>query len=403
MPAFKYLALDLKGRPRRGTVDAVDEWDAEKRLERMGLSVVRLTPVPVSRLARMIPRRVSLFDLAHLYDRLSDSLQVGLPLPAVLEEIARQVKNPRIREALEDLRLQVEEGRTLSQGMERHARIFDRLQVGIVRMGEVSGTLPGALRRLADFLSWQAEQKAQVRRALIYPLSIMAAVAVVTGIWVGYVLPQVSGLLVNMDIVLPAPTRVILAVSAFLQRWWPALTAALILSGAGFLLWSRTESGRLTLDKWLLHLPFLGPVLLHVAMCRLCVHFSMMLEAGMTVGTIFEILTGGALGNRYLEKDVARIHQEVLAGRTLYQAFSTSRIYPDLVLGGLRTGEMTGTLSETFRKLGAYYDKDVTRQMKALTAAFEPASLLLLGGVFGAIILAILLPLYDVFSKVRGF
>ncbi|SMC19031.1 type IV pilus assembly protein PilC [Desulfacinum hydrothermale DSM 13146] len=403
MPHFKYLAVDDHGRTTKGTIFAEDEWEAEARLERMALAVVRVVPARHREMPAFLARRVSLSELAHFYDRLSDSLGVGLPLATILEENSRNLRHPTLQRVLRSLRLQVEEGNTLAQAMEHHGAIFDSFQRSIVRMGELSGTLPRTLRQLADFLEWQAEQKAQVRRALVYPLVVLGVVFVVAIVWIGYVLPQVSAFLQDMDIPLPAATRFILNASAFLGSWWPLILGLLTAAAVGLAVWVRTETGKLIVSRLSLRIPVLGPLILKLAMCRLCTHFSLMLEAGMSVETIFETLCGGALGNRFLEKDLGRAHREVVAGRTLHEALSAKNIYPDLVLAAFRTGELTGNLSEALERLGQYYDKDVRRDVKALTALFEPASLILLGGTFGAVLLAILLPLYDVFSRIQGF
>ncbi len=402
MPRYKYLALDSGGKKHQGAVTASDENRAEFYLGKAGLTVVELNPESKSRLAFRLSRKVPIRELSGLYDRLSDTLQVGLPLLASISENAKLVKNATLAGALDHVKTLVEEGRLFSEAMGQHPRIFDRFQVAVVHMGEVSGTLPGTLRQLSDILTWQADQRAQLKRGLIYPLFIVGALTVVTAVWVGYVLPKVAGFLGSMDIALPAVTRVIIWVSSVFAVYWPLFAAFPIVLAILMAGWAKTDRGRLTLDRILLRLPYMGTVLRNAVVSRLSLNFSMMLEAGITLGTIFEILSSGALGNRYIEENLRRVYQRVLSGQSLYESFSEGREYPDLLLAGIRSGEMAGKLAETFRKSGVYYDKEVNRSIKAFSAALEPAAIVIMGGVFGIIILAILLPIYDIISSIQG-
>ncbi len=402
MPGYRYLALDADGKKHRGAVTAPDENRAELYLGRSGLTVVRLREETTRRFALKISRKVSLTDLAGLYDRLSDTLQVGLPLIASLSENAKLVKNTVLSRTIEHVRTLIEEGKLFSEAMGQHPRVFDRFQVAVIHMGEISGTLPGALRQLSDLLTWRVEQRSQLKRGLIYPIFIMGALTVVTAVWVGYVLPKVASFLKSMDITLPAITRIVIRISTIFAAYWPLFAAFPVVSILLIAAWSKTARGRFALDRFLLRLPYIGKILRNAVVSRLSLNFSMMFEAGITIGSIFEILSGGALGNRFIEQDLRLVHQRVLSGQSLYESFSSSREYPDLFLGGIRSGEMAGKLGETFRKTGVYYDKEVNRSIKAFAATLEPAAIVIMGGVFGIIILAILLPIYDIISKIKG-
>jgi type IV pilus assembly protein PilC len=161
----------------------------------------------------------------------------------------------------------------------------------------------------------------------------------------------------------------------------------------------KTEKGSILFDQYLLKLPLIGDILLNISIARMSHNFATMYMSGMTINTIFEILIEDVLGNRYLESKLQAVFADVQQGESISGAFESAGGFPQLLMGAIRNGENTGTIDESFKRLGNYYDGEVKRNVQTMINALEPLSILLLGGVFGMIALSIMLPLYDVIAE----
>lgn len=397
MPSFRYRAIDDGGNLCRGTATALTEGDMEQFLTGRGLTLVDCRqvrgggPAMTFSLGKIKPRL-----LIEFYHRLSQALKLGLPMLSALEENAGMLPSPQLKKIIGEIRLAIAGGQTLHSAAARFPKIFPKLDLAIIGMGEKTGELPKCLKDLADFREWKEDIRATLRRATIYPAFVLAAIAAVLGVWVGYVLPQMAKVLAEMGVVLPQATRWVLVVSEVFRQRWPLLAAGLVLLIAGFFLYRRTANGAIQLDRLLLRLPLAGPVAANIVMARLSHHFATMYHAGMNLHHIFEILTHNVLGNRFVETRVAQAYREVQGGQSLAAAFDRAGDFPPLLLGAIRNGESTGTLDDAFNRLGDYYNGEVKRTVQVLVNAVEPLSIMALGGIFGLILLSILLPLYDV-------
>ncbi|MGD8540773.1 MAG: type II secretion system F family protein [Desulfobacteraceae bacterium] len=400
MPDFRYRAIDDSGRLRRGSATALSEGEVAQILEDRGLSLVDCRQSRKTGLALTFsPERVKPRLLIEFYHRLSQALRLGLPMLAALEENANTLPSPALKKIIGEMRLNIAGGQSLQAAAARFGRIFPKLDLAVIGMGEKTGELPKALKELADFREWKEDIRATLRRATVYPAFVLTAVTAVLGVWVGYVLPQMAQVLTEMGVHLPQATRWVLEVSAFLRQQWVSLAAGPVLLTAAFFLVRKSARGAVCIDRLLLGLPLAGPIVRNIVMARLSHHFATMYHAGLNIHHIFEILSRDVLGNRFVEDRVAQVYREIQGGKPLAAAFERAGGFPQLLLGAIRNGESTGTLDEAFKRLGDYYNGEVKRTMQLLVNALEPISILALGGIFGLILLSILLPLYDVIGE----
>jgi len=400
MPEFRYQAIDDSGKLIRGSMTAMNEADIEQRLGQKQLTLVESKRVQANLLDKLFPGgSVKPRMLIEFYHRLSQTLELGLPILAALEENAKELPSKGLKRAIGEMVVALEGGNTLYEAMKKFPKTFEKLDLAIVMMGEQAGILPKALKDLADFQEWKEDIRSTIRRAAMYPAFIMVTIVGVIGVWVGYVLPQLASVLSDMGVVLPPITQIVLSTSLFIQAEWPLIAGAGIGFIAVFFLFQRTPTGRFMIHKYLLKTPLLGSVASNIAIARLSHNFAALYSAGMTINTIFDILTDSVIGNRYLEVQLGKVYREVQAGRSLTDGFERVAGFPPLLVGGVRNGESTGTLDSTFNRLGDYYDGEVKRTVQAMVNAIEPITTLLLGGVFGLIALSILLPLYDVIGE----
>jgi type IV pilus assembly protein PilC len=397
MARLRYQAIDRGGKVCRGTVVAFHEGDLENRLRERGLTLVSSRPVGEERpLSGLAGGKIKPRILIEFYRRFAQTLEMGLPILTGLAENAKVIPSKPLKRVIEDIKAALEDGNTLFDAMGQFPKVFAKLDLGIIRMGEQSGMLPQCLNDLAGFLEWKEDLRGTIKRATIYPGFVLVAITGVIGVWVGYVLPQVGSLLLDLGVELPGITKVILATSRFLQANWGWLALWALGAAVSFTLAQRTKRGKKAFHEYLLRVPVIGELAANIAFARLCHNFATMHRSGMTIPKTFSVLSDNVLGNRHLEAQVARAYQELQSGRSLAESFDGAGGFPPLLVGGIRHGEVTGTLEGSFHRMGAYYDGEVKRSVQVLINAFEPAVMLLLGGVFGLIILAILLPLYDV-------
>jgi type II secretory pathway component PulF len=401
MPNYNYKAVNENGDILKGAITAFDEKDLEQRLQDKGLAFISCKVGRGGRLPesfggeKIKPRMIMEF-----YYRLAQALNLGLPILSSLDDDSMLGPSRPLKKIVQEIKIALESGKTFFEAMSRFPKVFEKLDLSIMRMGEETGNLPKCLNDLALFLEWKEETTSAIKRATIYPLFTMLVIVAVIGVWVGYVLPQMASVLNEMGITLPAITKAILAVSLFLQANWLYLLGAAILAIVSLLLFKNTRKGGLIFHEYILKVPVLGDVMANVAYARLSHHFATMYDAGMNIKGIFDILQDNALGNRYLEEKLKTAYVFIQQGQPVAESFENAGGFPALLLGAMKNGEKTGTLSAAFNRLGDYYDKEVKRSVQVMVNSFEPLTIIILGGVFGLIILSIMLPLYDVIGQV---
>jgi type IV pilus assembly protein PilC len=283
--------------------------------------------------------------------------------------------------------------------MSRFPMTFSKLDLSIIQIGEQAGIMPKCLKDLSSFHEWREDIKSTIKKAAIYPFFVLAALTAVIGVWVAYVLPQMTNLLKEMGAVIPEVTQFVFASSQFIRANWFFLIGSIIAFGAILFLMQRSQKGGVILHKYLLRVPLVGKIAQNIALARLGHYFATMYNAGMSINTIFDILSEGVLGNKYFETRMLAAYHDIQMGQTIAASFKKAGGFPLLFLGGIKNGETTGTLDEAFKRLGDYYDGEVKRSVQTLLSNIEPITIFILGGVFGLIILSILLPLYDVMGE----
>lgn len=397
MPDFSYKAIDSAGRVTKGNLHALDESDLEMKLTQRGLVLIKCKRKKDSmllRFGRIKPRLIIEF-----YNRLYQAVEIGLPLISGLQETAQSMPSRLLKKVIGDISLAIEAGNTMYEAMSRFPHIFSKLELNVIRMGEKSGTLPLCLKELVDFLEWKEEIKATIKRAAIYPSFIVVLVSGVIAVWIGYVLPQMAKLLIDMGMKLPKTTVVILKLSIFVTTWASYIVGSMLILGTAFFVFVNTSYGKRLFHRLLLKIPLIGTIFLNLGLARLCNNFAIMQRAGVSINDIFEILVDHSLGNRYLEEQIALAFEFIQTGQHISEALGNTGVFPRFLIGALKNGEFTGTLDESFQRLAEYYDREVKNRVQALINTMEPMTMIILGGVFGVVALSILLPLYNLIGS----
>jgi type II secretory pathway component PulF len=398
MPNYRYKAVDSTGRVVKGTTIALDEAQVEKNLIGAGLDLIHCTALRQNAGTRILQRGIKPRTLVEFYHRFSQTLEVGLPVLSALDENARYLPSPTMRKISGEMKAAIEGGRTLYEAMQRYPRYFQKLDLALIRIGEQTGGMAKSLKNLAAFLEWKEDIRSTIRKAAIYPTFVVLAIVCVIAVWIGYVLPQMVSVLSEMEVTIPAVTAIVLRISQFVKAQWIWLCVAAVVPVGILLGGLKTRRGALLIHEWVLKIPLVGTIVQNVAMARLCHNFATMLASGISIQYIFETLSTNALGNRYLEDRLRRAFRAIEGGDSIAGGFETAGGFPSLLLGAIRNGEETGTLDDTFQRLGDYFDGEVKRTVQSMVSAIEPLTLVALGGVFGLIVLSVLLPLYDVMA-----
>ena len=401
MPRYQYKAVDEKGIVYRGSLTAFDEEDIEARLQAKGLTLIKEKKIKEGRFSSF-GRSESIKPrmLIEFYHRLSQTQELGLPIISTLDDSSMLTPFKPLRKISQEIKVALESGKTLYEAMSQFPKVFKKLDLGLIRMGEESGNLSSCIKDLASFLEWKEETRSAIKRATIYPSFILLIILAVIGVWIGYVLPQMAGVLKDMGITLPAMTKLVLKASVFVQSYWHYIIGVLFLVCISFFLFQKTKRGGIIVHKYMLRLPVFGDVIANISYARISHYFATMHEAGITIKNIFEILLDSVLGNKYMEDRLRFAYEGIQKGQSIAESFEIAGGFPPLLLGAIKNGETTGTLGASFNRLGDYYDREVKRVVEVMVSSFEPITILVLGGVFGVIVLSILLPLYDVIGQV---
>ena len=409
MPVYEYEAFTPSGEKRVGVLDADTPRDARVKLRRDNIHVVELRPV-VSKGRRrlrlpgaargLVQSRRSLEETATVTRQLATLLAAGIPITEALRAVIEQSSSRHLETSFRDIREKVTQGSTFADALALHPEYFTDLYVNMVRAGEASGNLDVVLGRLSDFLSAQRRLREKVAAALTYPIVMLIIGSLVVTVLMTFVVPQITKMITQAGQVLPLPTKVLIAVSAFFADFWWALL--LLVAAAS---WSinavyRTEKGRLAIDTLLLRIPVVGELLRKQAVARFSTTFSTLLKSGIPVTRCLEIAPN-ILGNRVLSNVLVEVRERIVEGADIATPLKRSGAFPPLVGYMIAVGEQSGQLEGMLDKVAAAYDEEIDVATQKLTSLIEPILIVLLAVIVGFIVLSIIWPILQI-GKVAG-
>lgn len=400
MPLYTYKAIDAQGKSVIGRTEAVNPFDLEQRLVRMGLDLVY--GAPTSQTARLIGgTRVSRQDLINFCFHLEQLAGAGVPVVEGLVDLRESVENRRFREVISGLLESIEGGRNLSQSLAEFPEVFSKVFVSLVRSGEQTGRLAEVLKSLNDSLKWEDELAAQTKKIIMYPAFVGSIVLLVTFFLMIYLVPQMTGFIRNMGQDIPLQTRILIAVSNFCVDYWWAVIAAPFVLWFGVKFAARANPAvAYALDRYKITMPLAGPILKKVILSRFASSFAMMYSSGITVLDAIRNCEE-IVGNRPIEYALRGAGQQIAEGKNLTVAFQDAGLFPPLVIRMLRIGENTGALDTALLNVSYFYNREVRESIGKLQAMIEPALTVVLGLILGWVMLSVLGPVYDTISKMK--
>ncbi len=400
MPLFTYKAVDASGKTVPGRTEALNLFDLEQRLSRMGLDLIN--GAPSSTRSRLIGGgRVTRQDLINFCFHLEQLATAGVPLMEGLNDLRDSVENARFREVVSGLIESIGGGRNLSGALAEYPEVFSKVFVSLVRSGEQTGKLPEVLRSLSESLKWEDELAAQTKKVIMYPAFVGTVVLLVTFFLMVYLVPQMTGFIRNMGQQIPLQTRVLMVVSDFfVNYWWLVLSAPFLAWGGLKLAAARNPAVQLAIDRHKITLPLIGPILRKIILSRFASSFAMMYGSGITVLDAIRSCEE-IVGNRVLESALRTAGQQIAEGKNMTAAFNDLGLFPPLVIRMLKIGENTGALDTSLLNVSYFYNREVREQISKVQAMIEPALTLVLGAILGWVMLSVLGPVYDAISKMK--
>jgi type IV pilus assembly protein PilC len=400
MPLYTYKAVDALGKSVVGRTDAVNPFDLEQRLARMGLDLVY--GAPSSQAARLIGgARVKRQDLINFCFHLEQLASAGVPVVEGLVDLRESVENPRFREVVSGLVESIQGGKNLSQSLAEFPEVFSKVFVSLVRSGEQTGRLSEVLKSLNESLKWEDELAAQTKKLIMYPAFVGGIVLLVTFFLMIYLVPQMTGFIRNMGQEIPLQTVILMAVSDFFVNYWWAVLAAPFVIWFGVRFAARTyPQVAFALDRYKISMPLVGPILKKIILSRFASSFAMMYASGITVLDAVRSCEE-IVGNRPIENALHNAGQQIAEGKNLTTAFQDVGLFPPLVIRMLRIGENTGGLDTALLNVSYFFNRDVKEAIGRVQAMIEPALTVVLGAILGWVMLSVLGPVYDTISKMK--
>ncbi len=399
MPNYAWKGRNRAGLIKEGVLAADSKEVALTSLRRQNIVVTgireRGKEISLTKVGRKVPPKT----LAVFTRQFSVMIDAGLPLVQCIEILANQQEHKTFQRILLQVRQDVEAGSTLADAMRRHPKAFDSLYVNMVAAGEAGGILDTILQRLSVYIEKAVKLRSQVRSAMIYPIAVIVIAAIVVAVILLKVIPTFAALFMSLGAELPLPTRIVIAASNFLARYWWAFALFLVAAAYAFRRYYATHSGRRVIDGALLKLPIIGPILRKVAVARFCRTLATLTSSGVPILESLDI-TARTAGNAIVEDAIYETRRSVEGGKTIVEPLRATNVFPNMVVQMIGVGEQTGALDAMLNKIADFYEDEVDAAVAGLVKLLEPLMIFILGIVIGGIVIAMYLPMFTLINKI---
>jgi type IV pilus assembly protein PilC len=411
MSTYAFRAVDVAGVPSRGEVDAETKAQVTEQLRERGLIVLDVSERNEAfKLESLFDRfrSIKTRDLAVFARQFSTLIASGMPMLRSLYTLEDQTEDERLRGAIAGVRNDVEAGSSLADAMGRRPQVFDNLFRAMVRSGESSGRLDDALNRIAFQLEKLDELKREIRSAVMYPAFVFAAALLIMLAVVIFIVPVFADAFKEAvadqpgeSASLPSLTQLMINFSDFLKNFWFIWIPGLIGLMIAFFQWKKTDRGRAQWDRVKLRLPIhIGDIVRKAAVARWSRTFAGAVASGVPLLESIK-LTGQTAGNSQVEEAMEAVYASVQSGGTLAHPIEEADVFPPMVGHMVSVGEESGQLEHMLTKVADFYETEVETKVKALTSLIEPAMIVVVGGMVGFIVIAMYLPLFSLYDKIR--
>jgi type IV pilus assembly protein PilC len=398
LPEFWYKALTGTGAVEEGFMSAPSEVVVEEQLRQKGIYLLNVEAR--TRKKKVTDGKIDRRELLAMLEYLSGSFSAGIPLLTTLDDVPKRLRDTKLKRIIAEVRYAVsEEGTSLSDAMAQHPKAFPTLFVATIAAGEASGQLAFALQQLVDYLDWQETISGSVRQATMYPIVVLVAVGLLVAGLLGFVFPRILPILRARQVDLPAPTKIIMAMSMFVREGWPFILVAIIATIVAIYALRASPRGRLMLDLMLLRIPAIGPFIIEVNMARVVTYLGLFYKAGVDLLRSLELVEQ-LTSNRVIGQTIHDARDLIAGGESISAAFGRSPYVPVVVMRSLALGEQTGKLDESLDRAKLYYSREIPAAVRRVVTLIQPAMIIILGGVILMVALAIMLPILNIYNTI---
>ena len=403
MSVYEYTALDVNGKNTSGIVDAESALAARQKLRDSKIFPVSIKEASVtsaekesktSSLLRFFSRSIKPSELSMMTRHLATLVGAGFPLVSAIDALIPQTGSHVFKKTLANIKDSIVEGNSFADALSLYPEIFSAIYINMVRSGETSGTLEIVLERLADIAEKQQALRSQIRSALVYPVFMLIVGAVVLFFLLAYIVPNITSIFSDMNQILPAPTRFLIAFSdLFKHYWWVIFIVILVLIFAVRSI-KKTSKGSYFLDKSLLSFPLVGTLARKLAVARFSRTLGSLLENGVPMLHALEIVKN-IVGNIIISNAVETAAKEVEGGQGLGMVLAETGVFPNLFTQMVKVGEQSGELEKMLKKAADVYENEIELSVMNITSMLEPVMILIMGIIVAFIVISICLPIFE--------
>lgn len=401
MASYKYEVVGADGKPKTGTIEAMNMEVASAELKSGGNTIVSIARANAFNkdLEIHIGKAVSVREMSVFCRQFESVLNAGVTVVEALDMLSEQTENKPFANAIAEVRDSVQRGETLAVAMAEHPKIFPNLMVQMVAAGESSGGLDKAFSRVGSQLEKEAHLKGLIIKSAIYPVILILVIIVVVAIMMIKIVPTFTSQFDEVGGKLPGITLAVMAVSDFFVHSWYFIVA--IIAGIAIFIhaWKKTESGAHILGKFILKVPLVGPLSIKTASSRMTRTLSTLMGSGVQLVDALGLVTE-MMGNAVVKQALKDATEEVSRGIPLSKPLADSGVFPPMVYHMIEIGEETGNMEDMLDKVAAYYDEEVESATEALLAAMEPLIIIVMAVIVVPIVLAIMMPMYSLYDSI---
>lgn len=409
MPIFEYNALNLKGKTVTDIIDADSHSAARQKLRAAGIFPVSIREVQEKLTARehrfdfflrFFMPKVKSSELTMMTRQLATLLGAGFPLVSALNALIPQAGSQTFKRILSRIKDTIEEGAGFAAALSQYPNVFSDIYINMVRSGESSGTLELVLERLADISERQQALNNRIRAAMAYPILMLFVGTIVLFVLLTYLVPSITSIFTDMGQQLPGPTRFLIATSEFIKTGWWVILLGFGVAFVGMHRLKKNDTGRRWYDRTALSLPGIGTLLTKLTVARFTRTLGTLLENGVPMLSALKIVKN-VVGNKVVADAIGHAADEVEKGSGLARSLNASGIFPHIAIQMIQVGEQSGKMESLLNKMADIYENEVESTVMSLTSLLEPAIILVMGVVVGFIVLAIVLPIFEMNQLVR--
>ena len=403
MPVFVWKGRTLAGESQAGEIEVTR---AEEAMEVLRKRRILVTSMKQKSGALSLPKfggggSIGTKDLAIFTRQFATMISAGLPLVQCLDILAKQSNKPSMGRIIGEVTREVEAGSTLSDALGKHKSVFDDLFRNMVAAGEAGGVLDEILMRLATYIEKADALKRKIQSAMVYPAVVLTVALGATCFMLIFIIPTFAKMFMDFGGELPLPTKIVLALSDVLVRFWWVLVLGLVGGAIGFKRYYATEAGRRSVDAVMLKVPVLGDVMLKGAVARFTRTLGTLIASGVPILSGLEI-TARTAGNKIISEAIMVARSSIREGETVSAPLKQSGVFPPMVVQMIAVGEQTGALDEMLTKIAVFYEAEVDTAVDTLTSIIEPIMIVVLGGIVGGMVVSMYLPMFKLISVVAG-